>query len=92
MGWDIGYMGTCSGCGEHIHQFEEDRTGMTAMWLRCPRCLRADVSSVADDEKGEFWNNPHPCHVCGTERQQWESSRCPRCGKEGAGEFIYMPD
>jgi len=92
MGWDVGYMGDCPGCGYHIHHFEEDRPGMSAVWLRCPKCLRADSESVADGAKAGFWAAPQPCPACGTEREPWEDSRCPRCGRRGVGQFTYMPD
>ncbi len=92
MGWDVGYMGDCPDCGEHVHNFHEDQPGRSAMWLRCPKCLRADVELVANDEKAGFWSETHPCSVCATERENWEDSRCPRCGGRGVGEFIYMPD
>ena len=92
MAWDVGYMGSCSRCGEHVHQFEEDRPGMSALWLRCPQCLKADVQSVAAAEAAGQANELHPCPRCGTERELWQPSKCPRCGQDGAGEFIYMPD
>ncbi len=92
MAWDIGYMGTCSRCGEHIHAFYEDHAGTTGVWLRCPQCRRADAVAVADEKVAEFWNEPHPCPVCGSERQRWDASTCPRCGQEDCAEFIYMPD
>lgn len=92
MAWDVGYMGSCSRCGEHVHQFEEDRAGMRAFWLRCPHCLKADVQSVPDAEAHERAADEHPCPRCGSAREPWLPSKCPRCGKDDAGEFIYMPD
>ena len=92
MGWDVGYMGDCPNCGEHLHQFSEDKPRMTAMWLRCPTCLRADSILVEDGTEARFWSEAHPCPRCSAERQQWNASRCPRCGQADAGRFYCMPD
>ena len=92
MAWDVGYMGNCPTCGEHIHHFHEDRPGYSAMWLRCPPCQRADLEQISNEALDAFRDEPHPCAVCGTERERWDESRCPRCGRRDVGEFIYMPD
>ena len=55
MAWDIGYSGDCPNCGEPVHQLSQDRPHMTAMWLRCPKCLKADSVLVEDGTKASFW-------------------------------------
>lgn len=92
MGWDVGYTGQCPQCGEHIHHFSEDKPRMSAMWLRCPQCLRADSELVEDGTEERFWSAPHPCPECGAERQRWNAARCPRCGQEDAGRLFWMAD
>ena len=92
MAWDVGYMGTCSRCGESIHAFAEDHAGTATMWLRCPVCRTAHTELVEAADATAFWESRHPCPACGTARQPWAADRCPNCGQEGCGEFIYMPD
>lgn len=92
MGVDVGYSGECKRCGTSVHQLAADRPRMTAIWLRCPRCLRADSEHVADGGEAEFWSAPHPCSVCQAARERWDASRCPRCGDGNAGRYMWMPD
>jgi hypothetical protein len=92
MGWDVGYVGNCSACGEHLHQVAEDRQGMRSIWLRCPMCLKSEALTLPDAEAGRSLDEPRRCTICATPQEPWAASRCPRCGQEDAAEFIYMPD
>ena len=92
MGWYVGYTGDCPGCGASVHNLAKDKARMTALWLRCPDCLRATCEHVADEVLGAFWDEAHPCPECGTGREPWSASRCARCGQEGVGRYVCEPD
>jgi ribosomal protein L40E len=92
MGWDVGYSGDCPRCGASVHHLARDKPGSTAVWMRCPTCLRADSQHVPDAAARSFWNGSHPCPSCGGAREPWDASRCARCGQENVGKFMCMPD
>ena len=92
MGWDVGYSGSCASCGESIHQCAEDRPRMTAVWLRCPKCLKARTQQIDDGTEAKFWSVAHPCADCGSEQERWNAARCPRCGSDDTGRMQWMAD
>jgi hypothetical protein len=92
MGWDFGYSGDCPKCGASFHHVAEDRARMSAVWMRCPECRRVTFEHVDDGAVERFWRDPHPCAACGSARERWDPSRCPRCGEGEAGRFVRMAD
>ncbi len=92
MGWDVGYSGDCPKCGAQVHHLAADKPRMSAQWLRCPVCVRADPVLVEDGTETSFWSVPHPCPRCGGTRERWEASRCPSCGEGNVGRFTWMAD